>query len=105
MTTIDEALARVYDDLITKSWGNSRTFEAYQDAWKTVEREFSVDPAFDWTKGQRPRSPLQADRDRLTVENDRLRAALWEMLSHYAPDPDDDTDAAADARAALADSG
>jgi hypothetical protein len=50
------------------------------------------------------RNATLADRDRLAVENARLRAALWEMLSHYAPDPDDDTEAA-DARAALADSG
>lgn len=101
MTTINEALARIYDDLITKSWDRSITHGAYQDAWKTVEREFDVDPNFDWTKGQRPRSSLQADRDRLAAENEKLRAALWAMLSHYAPDSDDDTDEAVMTRAAL----
>ncbi len=70
-----------------------------------------------------------ADRDRLAAENAELRAgqqtayenlvkvakrakasaarvreleaALWEMLSHYAPDPDDDTEAAVSAYAVL----
>jgi hypothetical protein len=32
-----------------------------------------------------------------------LEAALWAMLSHYAPSPDDDTEAAEQARAALGD--
>jgi chromosome segregation ATPase len=40
-----------------------------------------------------------ADRDRLRARVAELEAALWEMLSHYAPDPDDDTEAAVTGRA------
>jgi hypothetical protein len=42
-----------------------------------------------------------AERDRLAARVRELEAALWEMLSHYAPDPDDDTEAAVSAYAVL----
>ena len=44
---------------------------------------------------------VQAERDRLAARVREMEAALWEMLSHYAPDPDDDTEAAVSAYAVL----
>lgn len=58
-SVIDDKLAQIYKKLIDKSWANSDTFEAYQNAWRIVEEEFNVGE-FDWTKGQRPCSDISA---------------------------------------------
>jgi hypothetical protein len=49
----DEVLAELYKYLIGRSWENAKTFELYQDAWKSIEEKYNVAP-FDWTKGERP---------------------------------------------------